>query len=262
MFAVLSPAKKLDLTPLSPSHRAELTCTLPPLLHETEALLKITRTLSPETIAQLMKLSAPLAQLNYERFQTFSLPFTPENAKPAALCFNGDTYLGLDAPTLSNAALEDAQSRVGILSGLYGILRPLDLIQPYRLEMGTRLENPRGSNLYHFWGTLIAEEINHSLARASSPTLITLASNEYFKAVPQASVQGTIITPVFKEIKKNAPPKVISFCAKRARGMMARYMIDQQLTRPEDLKTFSVAGYGFDASLSSPTEWVFTRKID
>jgi len=262
MFAVLSPAKKLDLTPLSPNRRTDLTCTLPPLMRETEALLKITRTLSTDAIGQLMKLSAPLAQLNYERFQTFSLPFTPENAKPAALCFNGDTYLGLDAPSLSNAELEDAQARVGILSGLYGILRPLDLIQPYRLEMGTRLKNQRGSNLYHFWGTLIAEEINHSLGRASSTTLINLASNEYFKAVPVASVQGTIITPVFKEIKKNAPPKVISFCAKRARGMMARYMIDQQLTRAEDLKNFAVAGYGFDAALSTPTEWVFTRRSD
>ena len=208
-----------------------------------------------------MKLSESLAQLNYDRFSSFSFPFTHTNSKPAILSFNGDTYRGFEASTLSLKELLAAQSRVGILSGLYGLLRPLDLMQPYRLEMGTRLKNKRGSNLYHFWGEKIAALINQQMEKTSTHTLINLASNEYFKAVPPSVIKAPIITPVFKEIKTGQPPKVIGFCAKRARGMMARYLVQNNLTAPEELRHFNAGGYEFQADLSTESQWVYTREL-
>jgi len=262
MFSVLSPAKKLDLTPLSSNQRDDLACTTPALTDDLKELLEITRELGPKDLAKLMKLSEPLAQLNYDRFQTFSFPFNHTNSKPAILAFNGDTYQGFEASTLPLDSLKAAQNQVGILSGLYGLLRPLDLIQPYRLEMGTRLKNKRGSNLYQFWGNRIADFVNDHIENTNAGTLINLASNEYFKALPLQVINVPIITPVFKEIRNGQPPKVISFCAKRARGMMARYIVQNNLTNPEELKGFNTTGYDFQESLSSDQEWIFTRELN
>jgi cytoplasmic iron level regulating protein YaaA (DUF328/UPF0246 family) len=188
-----------------------------------------------------------------------SLPINEKNGKAAVLTFNGDTYQGLDAATLSIEDLRYAQNYLGILSGFYGILRPLDLIQPYRLEMGTRLKTQRGKNLYSFWGNRITETINDYLAHSKSSTLVNLASNEYFKSVTPKEISGDVITPHFKEIK-NGSPKVVGFFAKRARGMMARYLIRNRLQDPEKLKSFTEGSYQFDSALSDSTNWVFTRE--
>ncbi len=259
MFAVLSPAKKLDLEPLSAEHSSQLEFTCPSLVDETEKLIDETRKLRATDLRQLMKLSETLAELNFNRFQEMSLPITEKNGRPAVLTFDGDTYQGFGAPTLSVDDLRYAQANLGILSGLYGILRPLDLMQPYRLEMGTRLKNKRGNNLYSFWGDRITETINDYLRESDSSTLVNLASNEYFKSVSPKKITGTVITPHFKEIK-NKVPKVVGFYAKRARGMMARYMIQNRLRDPEKLKSFNDGGYKFDCDLSDSTNWVFTRE--
>jgi len=260
MFAVLSPAKKLDYSPVATTRSDELRWTKPLLLDDTKELMEVTRTLKSVELQKLMKLSVSLGDLNYQRFQDFSVSSPKKNAKPAVLAFNGDTYQGLDASSLSNEELRVAQSQIGILSGLYGLLRPLDLMQPYRLEMGTRLKNPRGSNLYKFWGTRIAEEINKQLRSLKTNTLVNLASTEYFKAVPLEAIEGSVITPVFKEIKNGAPPKVIGFFAKRARGMMARYIVQKGLRDPNQLKDFRVAEYEFSPKLSDELNWVFVRE--
>lgn len=254
MIAVVSPAKKLDTTPV----KLDLNLGQPPLLDQAEVLMGTTRGLQPPELRALMGISEKLAQLTYERFQDFSTPFSPLNAKPAALTFNGDVYLGLDARTLSAPDLSWAQDHVGILSGLYGLLRPLDLMQPYRLEMGSRLQTPRGKNLYAFWGERITVAINAQLQGHADTTLVNLASNEYFKAVKTKQLQGPVITPVFKEIRE-AGPKVISFMAKRARGLMTRYMVTERLDRPEGLKDFTADGYRFDPALSTEDRWTFTR---
>ena len=205
-----------------------------------------------------MGISEKLADLNHERFQLFSTPFTPDNAKPAALTFNGDTYTGLDAPSLSEADLNWAQNHLGILSGLYGLLRPLDLMQPYRLEMGTRMKNSRGGNLYELWGDRITRQISDRMANHADQTLVNLASNEYFKSVKTGELPGTVITPAFKEIR-DGNAKMISFMAKRARGMMARFIVEGRLDRPEGMKDFTSGGYRYDPNLSTDTTWTFTR---
>ena len=253
MYAVLSPAKRLDLAPTGLSHS-----TLPDLLDESEKLVKKARSLSKKQLGELMKISDSLAELNHERFQTWSKPFTTENSKAAALSFAGDTYVGLDASSLSEEELLWAQDRVGILSGLYGLLRPLDLIQPYRLEMGTSLANPRGKNLYAFWGEQLAEAINEKTSQHSDRSLINLASKEYFTAVKPKSLASPVITPTFKEIK-NGQAKVVGFMAKKARGMMARYIIQERLESPESLKDFKAGGYQFQPEASDSSTWVFTR---
>lgn len=254
MLAVVSPAKKLDTTP----HGRGLAPTQPVLLRDAVALADTAKGLGTDDLQALMGISEKLANLNRDRFQQFSTPFTDDNAKPAVLTFNGDTYTGFDAATLSDADLQWSQDRLAILSGLYGLLRPLDLIQPYRLEMGTRMANPKGSNLYQFWGERITEKLTERMRNHANQSLINLASNEYFKSVRTAALPGAVITPAFKEIR-DGQPKMISFMAKRARGMMARYIVEERLDRPEGLKDFTAGGYAYEPSMSSDTTWTFTR---
>jgi cytoplasmic iron level regulating protein YaaA (DUF328/UPF0246 family) len=254
MIAVVSPAKKLDTLPVD----LRVSATVPPLLDQTEILMKTTRRLKPRDLQDLMGISEKLASLNHGRFQTFQTPFSEDNAKPAALTFSGDVYVGLDAGTLTDPDLEWAQDHVAILSGLYGMLRPLDLMQPYRLEMGTRLKTRRGKDLYAFWGARITDHLKDQLAAHEDHTLVNLASIEYFKAVKPRDLPGPVITPVFKELRDGGP-KVISFMAKRARGLMTRFMVQQRLDRPEGLKDFSAEGYRYDPKLSDETRWTFTR---
>lgn len=254
MLAIVSPAKKLDIASLDRS----LPLTQPGLLDQTEELVKTARALGPKDLQSLMSISENLANLNHARFQAFSTPFTADNAKPAALMFAGDTYTGLEAATLSTADLTWAQDHLGILSGLYGLLRPLDLIQPYRLEMGARLKTTRGSNLYQFWGDRITAQLRARLADHSEQAVVNLASVEYFKSIQPEALQGPVITPVFRETRDGGT-KIISFMAKRARGMMARHVIEQRIDRPEGLKTFTSGDYRFDAAASTDTTYTFIR---
>ena len=205
-----------------------------------------------------MSISDKLAGLNAARFEAWQTPFTPENAKQAVLAFKGDVYTGLDAKTLSAEDFVFAQSHLRILSGLYGLLRPLDLMQAYRLEMGTRFANTRGKDLYAFWGNQITKKLNQEMQQQTDNVLVNLASNEYFKAVKPAAFDGEVFTPVFKDLK-NGQYKIISFYAKKARGLMVRYIIDNKITRVEDLKGFDYEGYAFNADMSQGNEWVFTR---
>lgn len=256
MLAVISPAKKLDFDRTNvPSDHSDLT-----FRKDTEDLLKTARKLKAADLQKLMKISDDLSQLNYQRFQAMSFPFTEENAKQAAFAFNGDTYAGFDAPSLSEEELAYAQDHVRILSGLYGLVKPLDLIQPYRLEMGIRLANKRGDTLYDFWGTKLAEALNKELFSHDNPTLVNVASNEYFKAVKKSTLTIPVITPVFKEVK-DGTAKVIGFPAKRARGMMARYISQNRIDTPEGIKDFASAGYKFQPALSSETEYQFHRQV-
>ncbi|NRA59898.1 MAG: peroxide stress protein YaaA [Psychrobium sp.] len=256
MLAVISPAKKLDFeTPAKkfPAQQCEL-------LAEAEVLMLRCKELTPSDIASLMKLSDKLAGLNAARFGEWQTPFDLDNAKQAIFAFKGDVYVGLDAETLSNDDLHYAQSHLRILSGLYGLLRPLDLMQAYRLEMGTKLDNSRGKNLYEFWGELITDTLNKTMSDNKTEILVNLASTEYFKAVKAKNIHAQIITPVFKDYK-NGQYKIISFYAKKARGLMVRYMIDKRVSTPEQLTAFDYAGYQYDELASSPTSMVFTRKI-
>ena len=255
MLSVLSPAKSLDESPLN---RPTLPLTTPALLADTELLVKKARSLKPAALAELMDLSPALAELNHARFQAFSLPHTAQNAKPAALLFAGDTYAGLKAPTLDDDALRWAQDRLGLLSGLYGLLRPLDLIQPHRLEMGTALPTRRGKTLYAFWGDRITDRVNALTAGHADRTLVVLASAEYAKAIRPARLAGPRLTMSFEEVKDGAP-RVIGLVAKRARGMMARWIIEQRLDRAEGLKDFAVDDYAFAPTRSTADTWVFSR---
>jgi len=255
MLLVVSPAKKLDFeSPLATKKTSQ-----PTLLEQSEILIERCLELSPEQIASLMKLSDKLAGLNAARFGEWSQPFTPDNARQAILAFNGDVYSGLDANSFTDEDFDFAQQHFRILSGLYGLLKPLDLMQAYRLEMGTKLDNIRGSNLYQFWGDIITNELNYALAAQGDKMLINLASNEYFKVVNKKVLNATIITPQFKDWK-NGQYKMISFFAKKARGLMARYIIQNQITDSENIKAFDVAGYQFNSELTHGNEWVFTRK--
>lgn len=256
MLAVISPAKKLNFEPEAP---AGFGLTTPELLKETRLLAETTRELGPGQIKTLMKLSDDLAELNFQRFQSFDAKATrPAGSKQAALAFAGDTYTGLRAAELSAEEMQFAQQHLGILSGLYGVLRPLDAIQPYRLEMGTRLKNPRGNSLYEFWGNRVAERLNKRLAQVDSEVLVNLASQEYFGVIPQGTLKAQVITPVFKEWRGDKL-KIISFSAKRARGTMARYIIKKALNEAEPLKKFREDGYRYDRSGSTATEWLFVR---
>jgi len=257
MLLVVSPAKKLDFeSPLATTKTTEAS-----LLAHSEILIERCLELSSDQIASLMKLSDKLAGLNAARFGEWSLPFTPENARQAVLAFNGDVYSGLDANSFSEDDFDFAQQHFRILSGLYGLLKPLDLMQAYRLEMGTKLDNVRGANLYQFWGDIITNELNQVLADQGDDVLINLASNEYFKAVNKKSLNATIVTPQFKDWK-NGQYKMISFYAKKARGLMARYIIQNQINNVEQLKDFDLAGYQFSTDFSQGNELVFTRKIN
>ena len=255
MLIFLSPAKSLDYD--TPPHVA--TYSQPAWLERSETLIRQLRALSPADIANLMDLSDPLALLNFKRYADWSLPFTPENAKQAVLAFDGDVYDGLAARTLSADELDFAQQQVRILSGLYGILKPLDLMQPYRLEMGTRLATSAGANLYQFWGDRLAEHLNQRLADDPAPVLLNLASQEYFKAVDRKALRPRVVECVFEDWKGGAW-KVISFHAKRARGLMARHAITQRARKPQDLLGFGAEGWGHDAAASTPGRLVFRRK--
>ena len=254
MLAILSPAKSLNTDPVS--------TTLPrrehPFVKDSAVLLKRAQRLKPSQLQVLMDISENLATLNRDRFQQLSFPLG-DDALPAALLFDGDVYKGLDARSLSDADLAWAEDHLAILSGLYGILRPLDRTHPYRLEMGTALDTRRGRDLYAFWGDRLAKWIDAALVGHEDPVLIDLASNEYNRAVPKQALKAERLTIQFKELR-NGKPQVISFFAKRARGLMARFMVEQRATHRDQLRAFGTDGYAYDASLSKPLEWVFTRE--
>jgi cytoplasmic iron level regulating protein YaaA (DUF328/UPF0246 family) len=255
MLSVISPAKTLDFE--TPSTTKQVT--QPAFLEQSQALIDILRDYSPQQISELMGISDKLAGLNAARFEEWQPPFTLSNAKPAAQAFQGDVYTGLQAERFSAAENRYAQSHLRILSGLYGLLRPLDLIQAYRLEMGTKLANQAGKDLYAYWKPVLTPALNEAIADSGSKVLVNLASNEYFKAVDVKQLDARVITPVFKD-EKNGTFKIISFYAKKARGLMSAWLIQHQISKPEQLKNFDVAGYRFDASSSQGDTFVFTRK--
>lgn len=255
MLSVISPAKTLDFE--TPPTTQDVT--QPDFLDDSQALIDILRDYSPQQISDLMGISDKLAGLNAARFADWQPPFTLANAKPAAQAFQGDVYTGLEADTFSDKDNRYAQQHLRILSGLYGLLRPLDLIQPYRLEMGTRLPNPAGKDLYAYWKPTLTSALNDAIAASGSKVLVNLASNEYFKAVDAKQLDARIITPVFKD-EKNGTFKIISFYAKKARGLMSAWIIRQQVNDPEALKDFDVAGYRFDPAASQGDTLVFTRR--
>lgn len=254
MLVVLSPAKTLDYESDYPPVRA----TRPRMLDDSARLIDRLRELSPAEIASLMKVSDNIAHLNAERFATWSRPFNKDNARPAIFAFKGDVYTGLDAAGFDSEALQSAQKHLRILSGLYGLLRPLDLMQPYRLEMGTRLENEDGNNLYEFWGDRITALLENDLREQGAETLVNLASNEYFKAVKPGKLGARVVSPVFQD-EKNGKYKVISFYAKKARGMMAAWIVRNEPRSPEALAAFNDGGYRFDEKDSTPDKPVFKR---
>ncbi|MDN3378952.1 MULTISPECIES: peroxide stress protein YaaA [unclassified Pseudoalteromonas] len=255
MITVISPAKNLDFESQPTTEKFSY----PELLEHSEELMSVCRELTPAQISSLMKISDKLAGLNAARFSEWAQPFTEQNAKQAVLAFNGDVYGGLAADTLTAEQLDYAQNHLRILSGLYGLLKPLDLMQAYRLEMGTKLDNSRGKNLYEFWGSIIAKKLNTVLAQQDSQYLVNLASNEYFKAVDKKTLSAQIITPHFKDCK-NGQYKIISFYAKKARGLMARYIIENKVTQLSQLKQFTVDGYYFsEEATTKELEPVFLR---
>ncbi|MCY1173998.1 hypothetical protein D9M73_141830 [compost metagenome] len=254
MLTVISPAKTLDYDTPPVTERF----TLPQYLDESQELIVQLRELSPAQISELMHLSDKLAGLNAARFGSWTPAFTPENAKQALLAFKGDVYTGLDAESLSEDDFSYAQDHLRMLSGLYGLLRPLDLMQPYRLEMGTKLANARGKDLYAFWGTRISEWLNQALAEQGDDLLLNLASNEYFSAVKRNALKARIINTEFRDFK-NGQYKIISFYAKKARGMMSRFVIQERINDPEQLKQFDVQGYYYSAEQSKPDNLVFLR---
>jgi cytoplasmic iron level regulating protein YaaA (DUF328/UPF0246 family) len=254
MLITLSPAKTLDFDSMPPVQET----TEPDFIKESKVLIKEAKNLQPDEISSLMGISEKLGVLNWERFQTWKYPFPEGKAKQAVFAFKGDVYTGLEAEKLSAEGLAYAQQHIRILSGLYGILRPLDRILPYRLEMGTGFKNERGKNLYEFWGDRLTDKLNNELKDDDAPVLVNLASNEYFKAVKTKKLKARIITPVFKDLK-NGQYKIISFYAKKARGLMAAYISENQIDEPEMIKAFDTAGYVFNPDLSQEDTWVFTR---
>jgi cytoplasmic iron level regulating protein YaaA (DUF328/UPF0246 family) len=256
MIFLLSPAKTLDYE--TPSHvpaQAD-----PGFVTQSAELIQGLKKLSANELAELMELSPALAGLNVQRYRDWSRQFTEHNSKPAMLAFNGDVYEGLDAASLSAHDLAWAQQHVAILSGLYGLLRPLDRMQPYRLEMGTALPNPRGKNLYEFWGSTLAEHLNGLLSQDPSPLIVNLASQEYFKAVSRKALKVPVLECVFEDWKGSAY-KVISFYAKRARGLMVRYAVTHRVRSASALQAFDSEGYAFSAEASDDKRWVFQRRL-
>ncbi len=254
MLIVISPAKSLDFeSPLTTSH-----FTIPEMLDDSEKLLPKLRKMKPKQLSELMGISAALGRLNYERYQTWSQPFTPENARQAILAFSGDVYQGLDAKTFSEDQLLQLQKKLRILSGLYGVLKPLDLMQPYRLEMGTKLKVQRSNDLYAFWKKKITPKIAEAIKESGSDVLVNLASNEYYKSIDTKKLGVEIVTPEFKDLK-NGTYKMISFYAKRARGLMTRFIVENNIEKVEDLQAFDAEGYTFNPRLSKPGKPVFTR---
>ncbi len=253
MLMVISPAKTLDYDTADYPH-----FTLPAKLEQTKALASQLSGYDAADLSQLMRISDNLAQLNYQRYQDFQTPFTTENAKQALLVFKGDVYKGIQAEGYDDDDLAFAQDHLRILSGLYGILRPLDLMQPYRLEMGTKLTTNKGKNLYEFWGDQLSVLLNADLADVRRPILVNLASNEYFKSINQEALAATILDIGFKE-KKGDDYKIIAIYAKRARGMMVDFVIRNRIVDPEQMKGFDRDGYVFNPALSEPNSWVFSR---
>ncbi|MGB0505294.1 MAG: peroxide stress protein YaaA [Pikeienuella sp.] len=253
MLTVISPAKRLDLTPVDMS-----TATVPQFQKEAVALVKVARKLSHADLQKLMSISEPLAKLNVQRFKAFAEDPPEDTVKPAALAFDGDTYQGLEARTISPEDMTYAQRRLRILSGLYGLLRPMDLIQPYRLEMGSKLATRRTKNLYEYWGRKIAKTLNAEAEVEETEFLLNCASQEYFGAVDRKALKLNIIEPVFLE-RKDGREKVVSFFAKKARGAMARYVVENRADTLDDLKTFSAGGYEYQADKSEPHRLVFVR---
>ncbi len=254
MLMVISPAKTLDYE----SPLATEISTQPDFLEQSRQLIDQLKELEPHQVSNLMSISDNLGQLNAERFSKWQTPFTPDNARQAILAFKGDVYTGLDAQSFSQKEFQFAQKQLRILSGLYGVLKPLDLMQPYRLEMGTKLENPHGKDLYEFWGSTLTQEINRLLSKDDG-VLVNLASNEYFKAIRKNDLEGQLITPNFKD-QKNGEYKIISFYAKKARGLMCRYAIQNGITKAEDLKKFDLDGYYFSPEQSDSNSWIFLRE--
>jgi cytoplasmic iron level regulating protein YaaA (DUF328/UPF0246 family) len=257
MIIVLSPAKSLDYD-TRPHIRKH---TLPAFVDDSAELIETLRRLSPAQLGSLMGISDPLAQLNVERYASWTEHFDKHNAKQAVLAFNGDVYEGFDAKSLSSADLGYAQNHVRVLSGLYGLLRPLDLMQPYRLEMGTRLKNQRGQDLYAFWGDRITAALNHQLlAKRQSKVVVNCASVEYFKSVRPRLLEARVVHPVFEDWSQGHY-KIISFYAKRARGLLARYAVLNRIDKPELLRNFDTDGYAFVASRSDESTYVFQRRL-
>ena len=253
MIVIISPAKRLDFD--SSKIRKQ---SVPLFLDDANHLVTRLRKFSTEQLQELMSVSTKIADLNTDRFKTWDNSTATPKAKQALLAFNGDVYSGLNVASFETKDFDFAQKHLRILSGLYGVLKPLDMIQPYRLEMGTRLKNKQGDDLYDFWGSRITDAINAELKNMRNAVLINLASNEYFHSIVADRLNAEIITPVFKE-KKNGTYKVISFTAKRARGMMARYIIKNRIRTPESLKQFCEGDYHYQTKLSDKTRWVFTR---
>lgn len=254
MLALISPAKTLDYETVLPTEKF----TQPRLLDHSQELIEVASKLSASEIASLMSVSEKIATLNAERFRDWQPEFNFANARQAIFAFKGDVYTGLNAYQLEKQDIDYAQKHLRMLSGLYGLLRPLDLMMPYRLEMGTKLKNTRGNNLYEFWGNTITETINTDLAQAESELLVNIASDEYYKSVKESKIKAEIIKPVFLD-QKNGKYKVISFYAKKARGLMARYLLENKIERAEDIKSFNTEGYYFDAESSLKGELVFKR---
>ena len=252
MLVVISPAKSLDMTPV------QIPATAPAFQDDALRLAKTARGLSLGDLKSLMAISDDLSRLNRDRFAAFAADPAPEAVKPAALAFNGDTYQGLEAKTLSADDLHWAQDHLGILSGLYGLLRPLDAIQPYRLEMGSKLKTRRGVSLYEYWGDTIAKALNARAADVGTDLLVNCASQEYFGAVDRKALKLRVITPSFMEVKDDKP-RIVSFFAKRARGAMARFIVENRLTAAEAIKDFTSGGYAYDADLSDGDTWAFVR---
>lgn len=255
MLTLLSPAKTLDFeTEVNSDIHSR-----PVFVEDSELLVQDLKKLTSEQISRLMKISSQLGELNASRYQRWDTPFTRSHAKQAVMAFKGDVYTGLQAETFNPDDIAYAQSHLRILSGLYGVLKPMDLIQAYRLEMGTKFENPRGRNLYAFWGDKVTHQLNSEIKALGSSALVNLASNEYFKVVKPKLLEARVISPVFKDYK-NGEYKIISFFAKKARGLMASYIIKNQITNVEGLKGFSADGYQFDSASSSENELLFKRK--
>ncbi len=254
MLITLSPSKGQDFETPALSK----TYSKPQALKDSELLIKELRKIRRQDIQQLMSVSENIAKLNTDRYKSFKTPFTPKNAKQAIFAFKGDVYSGIDIEQYSEADLDYAQNHLRILSGLYGCLRPLDLIQPYRLEMKTKLHNVRGENLYQFWGDRITDELNKALEKQKQPVLVNLASNEYFKSVKPKQLNGRLLNINFKETR-DGKTRVVAIFAKRARGMMTDYILRNRIEEPEDIKKFRQGGYRFRKELSDDKQWTFER---
>jgi cytoplasmic iron level regulating protein YaaA (DUF328/UPF0246 family) len=254
MLIVISPAKSLDFDSKAGTRKF----TEPEYLKESTQLVSQLKKLTPEDFSELMHISSKLGELNYQRYANWNTPFDLNNAKQAVFAFKGDVYIGLEAEKFSTADLNFAQKHLRILSGLYGLLRPLDLIQPYRLEMGSKFKNKKGNNLYEFWNNTLTQNLNNLFEKEKKPVLVNLASKEYFSAIKPSQLNAEVISPVFKDLSKGKY-RIISFFAKKARGYMAAYIIQNKIKNPDKLKLFDVEGYRYSEEDSTPSQPVFLR---